>query len=76
MVTVAEIYERDPEQWDQLDLDTIVTMLRQEALAFAEAEAKAASTGKKVRSQKPAFTRGRSIGQSDMASLDDIKVEL
>ena len=76
MVTVAEIYERDPETWDQLDLDTIVTMLRQEALAFAEAEAKAASTGKKVRSPKPAFTRGRSIGPSDMASLDDIKVEL
>ena len=76
MATVAEIYEKDPEQWDQLDLDTIVTMLRQEALAFAEAEAKAASTGKKVRSPKPAFTRGRSIGPSDMASLDDIKVEL
>ena len=56
MATVAEIYEKDPEQWDQLDLDTIVTMLRQEALAFAEAEAKAASTGKKVRSQKLVFT--------------------
>ena len=75
MPTVAEIYEKDPETWDQLDLDTIVTMLRQEALAFAEAEAKAASTGKKVRSPKPSFSKGRVIGASDNG-LDDIKVEL
>ena len=75
MVTVAEIYEKDPEQWDQMDLDTIVTMLRAEALAFAEAEAKAAATGKKVRSTKPSFSKGRNISTGDMG-LDDIKVEL
>lgn len=75
MPTVAEIYEKDPETWDQLDLDTIVTMLRAEALAFAEAEAKAAATGKKVRSTKPSFSKGRSILTGDMG-LDDIKVEL
>lgn len=75
MTTVAEIYEKDPETWEQLDLETIVSMLRQEALGFAEAEAKAAATGTKVRSKKPSFSRGRSITLGDMG-LDDLEVKL
>lgn len=76
MPTVAEIYEKDPELWEQMDLDQIVGMLRQEAAGFAEAEAKAQASGKAVRSKKPSFTKGRSIGADDKASLDDIEVEL
>ncbi len=75
-LSIAEIYERDPETWNQLDLETVVKMLREEGVKFAQAEASAAATGKRVSTKKPSFTKGRSLSASDKEALADIEVEL
>ncbi len=75
-LSISEIYERDPETWNTLDLETVVKMLRQEGAAFAEKEAQAMATGKKISTKKPSFTKGKMLSGEDKAALADIEIEL
>lgn len=75
-LSVAEIYEKDPETWEQLELETVVKMLREQGAAFAQAEQQALLSGKKVSTKRPSFTKGKMLQASDKAAIADIEVEL
>lgn len=75
-LTIAEIYEKDPETWNLLELETVVKMLREEGKKFAEAEAHAIATGTKVRTKKPTFTKGKFLTAADKEAISDLEVEL
>ena len=76
MLTVAEIYEKDPETWELLELEVIIKMLREEGKRFADAEALANATGSKIRTKKPSFTKGKFVQKNDQEAIADIEVEL